>query len=268
MTSHSNRNWLSLGSLVRFVGCSHRTMRQYCKRGLILEAFTTPGGRWRVDLSLSPKTDLSLSPKTKRFLLKKKNRFAGVRDDGESIGDFESELAEILTEAHVRGKLVENLYDEADEGDLSATEINTLDRIAKEGRAAEMHKALRAIRRRGGKTPLDQEKLDQIERDGFAARKRIWETQLLGWVKQHLLKYPGRCPTEPPPTVAEITQTMKISRSEFYRRGLSSKKIKGAYRIALNEFICDLADSIAVDSTHRANVKAKKATFSQLQNEF
>ena len=260
MASRSNRKWLSLGSLAGYVGCSQRTIRQYCKSGLIAEAFMTAGGRWRVRRPLSPKT--------KRFLLTKKNGCAWDPSDGNAIGDFESEDAEILTEAHLRGKLVEDLYGEAEESDLSETEINTLDRIAKEGRAAEMHKAVRAVRRRAGKTPLDQGKLDQIERDGFAARKRIWETQLLGWVKQHVLKYPGSCPTEPPPTVAEITQTMKISRSEFYRRGLSSKKIKGAYRIALNEFICDLADSIAVDSTHRANVKAKKPIFSQVQDDF
>src|SRR5437016_6018278 len=51
---------MSPAQLARLQGCSQRTAREYCKRNLILEAFMTRGGHWRIRLPLSEKTRVVL----------------------------------------------------------------------------------------------------------------------------------------------------------------------------------------------------------------
>src|SRR4029077_20546686 len=88
-------------------------------------------------------------------------------------------------------------------------------------------------------------------------QKRVSELELHGFVKQFWLKHGCR------PTVAEVSQMMGISSSEFCRQGLSSQKLKHAYRIACGEFLSVAPEARDDDSIERAN-KAKKPGFAQL----
>src|SRR5260370_36889965 len=83
------RTWGSLAGLANHQGCSQRTMREWCKKGLIPEAYQTPGDQWRIQKPLSMKT---------RYELEKRRDdwpFQGVKV-GEFRGDFEEDFAQWL----------------------------------------------------------------------------------------------------------------------------------------------------------------------------
>jgi hypothetical protein len=82
----SDSRMVGLAGLARWLGKSQRTVREYCKRGLIPEAVRTPGGHWRLRLPLSAKTKFKLA-KLKDPSLKK-------RKLGIPTGNFDLEFTE------------------------------------------------------------------------------------------------------------------------------------------------------------------------------
>ncbi len=88
------RDWGSVAGLAKLQGCSQRTMREWCKKGLIPEAYQTPGGHWRIQKPLSIKTRDELEKRRADW------PFRGVKG-GDIAGDFSEDLAEWLLLAEV-----------------------------------------------------------------------------------------------------------------------------------------------------------------------
>src|SRR6266513_2407133 len=80
-------HWGSLAGLAKLQGCSERTIREWCKQGLIPEAYRTSGGHWRIQMPLSPQTCSWLEKRSKHW------PFRDAKKDGD-LSDFEPEFAE------------------------------------------------------------------------------------------------------------------------------------------------------------------------------
>ena len=225
--SGSNKKYVRPSYLAKALYCSPRTIRKYCERGLIKKAIKSSGGHWLIPFPLS-ECGLLFRLTAKRFL--------GFDLSKEMVGDFEPEYAEILTLAHLRGQEIDEMGTEHEHTDTLPSEPA---------------KAFAQIRK----------EIARRETKG----DRVWDVQLLGWVKQYWLKHRNGeqhdCEEQDCPTVAEIAEMMKISRSTFYRRGLSSKDLEKAYRIAAGEFFSSGSGANESDSVKSVNRKAKKRTF-------
>jgi len=136
-----------------------------------------------------------LSGQTLRLHLKK---VWDVEGSNEMEGEFEPDVAAILMSAQLRGKELGKLHDEevADEDSVSQ----------------EFGSAMAQI------DDLITKRVNDLE--------SVSDLHLLGWVNQYWLEKQS-CPT-----VAEVAELMGISRTEFYRRKHSYKKIEKAYRVA------------------------------------
>src|SRR6266700_8261094 len=80
--------WVSPTHLARLQGCSARTVREWCKGGLIQEAYQTRGGHWRIRMPLSGKTRLELHKRSSDWPFKE--------GAGDLQGDFAPDIAEWL----------------------------------------------------------------------------------------------------------------------------------------------------------------------------
>src|SRR5260370_29163500 len=80
--------------------CSERTVREWCKQGLIPEAYQTCGGHWRIRMPLSVKT---------RYQLDKRSTDWPFEDSGEDFqGDWNPEMAEWLMLAQLYQQRLED----------------------------------------------------------------------------------------------------------------------------------------------------------------
>jgi hypothetical protein len=266
-SSELKKNYFVPRDLARMVKCSEKRIRQYCKAGKIPEAKRTPGGQLRI-LKNAEETKgpsgghrhcggapgIPLSRKTRAFLDREGWRieWRGFRNGKEIEGDVEPECTSSLMLAHVLDREHDNLYDaEIAESDLPPKTQNVMEQFDRLLDQSETEKAKRIIAKRKGK-PFTQPS---------TAEKRVRELKLHGWVKQFYLKHRRR------PTVAEVAEMMGISRSTFSRHGLTSKKLKHAYRIVVGELLVVGLEARDADSIERAR-KAKKPGFDQLRNDY
>jgi hypothetical protein len=241
---------MSPAQLARIQGCSQRTIREYCKRKLIPEAFLTQGGHWLIRLPLSPKTLVVLGR------LRGDWWFGPWKKEVE--GEIESDWAEMLLLAQ---------FCEMDVDEFVAT--SHLPGVI------EPHESecVSVPDDSGHAEGPDEQDLDIIKKRETANRirsainERVQKRQFLsdwilaGQVYQFWRKK-DRCPT-----VAEIANLMGISRDTFNRRGHTPEEIARAYLTASGELTRDLPDLRGLDSVQRANRKAKKSTFESLQRD-
>lgn len=83
----------SLAGLAMLQGCSPRTIREYCKRGLIPEGVRSPGGHWKIKKPLSEETRSLLS----------RLRGDWWFTNNENDDEFEADIAEDLMLAQLCG---------------------------------------------------------------------------------------------------------------------------------------------------------------------
>jgi hypothetical protein len=228
---------MSPAQLAQLHGCSQRTAREYCKSGLIPEAFKTKGGHWRIHMPLSMKT---------RYELEKRRDdwpFKGMKV-GDIRGDFQEDIAERL--------LLTQLYQ------LGLSETPPVPYLAELPDLLEQGLIEQPISRK--------EKLARRIQDLIIERletgKSFSDLLLTGWVYHFWRENKCR------PTVAAIAQLMGISRDTFYQRGHTSQEIERAYLTASGESKRDLPDPHGLDSVQRANRKARKSTFASLQHDY
>lgn len=143
----------------------------------------------------------AFSKQTRAFLQRKVLRdWLSEFNGKEAIGDFEPEHTSSVLWAGLLGKDADTLYnEEIEESPIPPQALAAMDRIDK------------LITQREGKG------------------EPFWDLQLQGYVMQVWLKE-GRCPT-----VTEVAKMMGISRSEFYRRGLTAKRLQDAYAVTAGE---------------------------------
>jgi hypothetical protein len=230
-------------SLALDLGCSQRTVRQYCKSGLIPEAYRTHGGHWRILLPYSVKTRL-------RLLKLQGDWPSGGR---EAEGEIESDWAEMLVLAQLCGMGLDEfiaapflpgvIEPPQDECVSIAHNSNQIDEPIRQD-PDEMKKREAANRIRS----LIWERL----RSGASFDDLI----IIGLVYQVWLTNISRRPT-----ITEIARLMGISRGTFYRHGHTNQEIACAYLAASNESRRDLPDPDGLDPVQRANIRARRPAY-------
>jgi hypothetical protein len=226
------RDWGSLAGLAKLQGCSQRTMREWCKKGLIPEAYQTKGRQWRIQKPLSIKTRDALEKRSADWPFKGKVR--KLKDV------FADDFAEWLMLAQVYQK-----------------DIGKRAPIPYLGEPDDL---FQFSQQRFGKKEKAARKIQELIIERLHARKPLHDLLLKGWVYQFWRKN-KRCPT-----VAEITQLMGISRDTFYRRH-SRQELDEAYFAASGESKRDLPDPDGLDPVQRANRNAKKPTLRAFQHD-
>jgi Helix-turn-helix domain len=224
--------YMSPARLAQLLDCSQRTAREYCKSGLIPEAFTTHGGHWRIRMPLSVNTRYELEKRQPDWPFK--GKIGGLE------GDWAPDLAEwlmlaLVYQADIRDPIPVPYL--AELPDFPHHEESTDD--PKESAARKI-----------------QDEIIQRLKTG----KPFNDFLLIGWVYQYSRQGKDR------PTVADIADFMGISRG-FYYRQYTSQQLHKAYQIATGEFKRDLPDPRGLESVQRANRNAKKPTFASLQRD-
>jgi excisionase family DNA binding protein len=250
-TSGSNRKYLSLKDLARWLRCSQRTVREYCKRGKIPEAIRTRGGQWRIRRPLSGKTQL--------FLQKIRGDwpFDGSSD---AEGEIELDWAEMLMLAQLC---------EMDLDDFIATSYLPGVKEPSQDECLFVAHNSNEAEEPNKEDPGETKKRQAASRIRSAIYERpqsgtsLSGMILIGQVYQFWRKKKRR------PTVAEIAQQMHMSRSDFYRR-YTAQELRRAYRTASGsgELKRDLPDPGGLDPVQRANRNAKKCGFTSLQRDY
>jgi helix-turn-helix protein len=227
--------YLSPAQLARGQGCSERTVREWCKRGFIEEAYQTKGGHWRIRTPLSGKTLLELEKRHKDSLLNPRNRYSShlcfkkARDlHGEWVPDF----AEWL--------MLAQLYQCRLGDEFPVPTIAELGGPLWEGFESTDPRAKMARQ-------IQDEIMQRLE-----TRKPFWDMLVLGWVYQ-LSRENQRLPT-----LAKVAERVWLNRPALYRKKCSAKEIAKAYQVAIGELRRDLPGSDQLDSAQRANRKANK----------
>ena len=218
--------WLSLGRLAQLQRCSERTIREWCKQGLIPESYKTPGGHWRVRMPLSVKT---------RYQLEKR------RDDwffDQRAGDFQGDFAADFAEWLMLAQLYQRRLDEH----LPVPAIAELGDALCNGRIDQTRKGKIARRIQG----LIIARLERKE--------TFSDLVLLGWVYQFWRK------EKRPPTAREAAQLLGLSRDTFYRRYTGAALRKACFDVS-GESRRDLPDLDGLDPVKRANLKSRKTGF-------
>jgi hypothetical protein len=220
-------NWVSPAHLARFQDCDERTVREWCKKGDIPEAYQTSGGHWRISMPLSGKT--------RDLLHRRSSDWPFEKGKGDMQGNWDPELAESL--------LLAQLYQrDLDEG-VPVPALAELADLLQQGLLEEepTDENERMARR-------IQEKIIQTLETG----KPFWNLLVLGWVYQLSRK------NQRLPTVEEVAERMRLSRPALYRRKCSAKAIAKAYQVAIGELRRGLPGADELDSPQTANRKAKK----------
>src|SRR5438093_1086560 len=212
--------------LAELQGCSERTIREWCKKGLIPEAYQTPGGQWRIRMPLSWKT--------RGWLHRHASDWPFKKNAGDFEGDSEPDFAEWL--------LLAQLY----ECDLR--EWVPVPYLAEQGEEIAQDLTEQAEPEKASKARRIQDEIIRRLKSG----ESLSDLLLLGWVYQFWRKNQRR------PTVAEIGELMGLNRAALYRRGYSAQKIDEAYLTAAGELKRILPDPSGLDSVQIANLKAKK----------
>jgi hypothetical protein len=238
------RTWGSLAGLAKLQGCSQRTMREWCKKGLIREAYQTRGRQWRIQTPLSDKTRWELAKRRDDWPFKGK-----IGKDGDLLDGYE--WAELLSlAAWYKQPVGEPLpvLTMAEDVANNGVGSNPIIPIIKE---PDDEKARMARK-------IQIEIVNRLKK-----KKSFSDMILLGWVYQFWLKNKRR------PTVSEISQLIGISRYTFYQRGYTTQGINKAYYDASGESKRDLPHPSGLDAVQIQNLNAKKKTsFKSLQSEF
>jgi AraC-like DNA-binding protein len=224
---------ISLALLARLLDRSPRTVREYCKKGIIPEAYETPGGHWRIPWPLSLKTRDELIKRRADYPFKA--RTLKWRDD--MFGDWEPDIAESLLLAHLF---------KADVSDrlpvLQLAEIP--DHLEDQPPAAtRKQREARQMARRIQAEIIDRGKTGRSFSDMI----------LIGRVYQYSRTH------KDPPTVVRIADFMGISRDTFYRL-YTAEQLNKAYRDATGALKRHLPHPDGLDAVQRANLKAKVVT--------
>jgi hypothetical protein len=223
--------YLSPKGLANLQGCSERTIRTWCKRGFISEAYKTPGGHCRILMPLSVKT----------------RHWLETRSDGcpfdDNVGDFRRKFAPEFAEWLMLAQLYEQRLDQ----DFPVPTIAELGDTLRDGKIADTSDQ-RAIKAR----QIQDEIMQRLE-----AGKPFSDLILMGLVYQFWHEKKRR------PTVAEIAELMGLSRPAFYRRHTRAELYR-ALRVACGRVEAHLPDPDGLDAVQKANRKAKKPNFASL----
>ena len=196
--------YLSPAQLARVQGCSERTVREWCKKGVIPEAYQTRGGHWRIPMALSGKTLLELEKRCRDSPFKKyaRNRrsrdlcFKGARDlHGEWVPDF------------VEWLMLAQLFQCRLGEDLPVPTIAELGDPVWEGFESADPRAKIARR-------IQDEIIRRLE-----TGEPFWDMLVTGWVYQLSLE------NQRLPTLAEVAERVWLSRPALYRKKCSAKTI-------------------------------------------
>jgi hypothetical protein len=226
----------SPAELADIQGCSERTIREWCKQGVIPEASTTKGHHWRIRMPLSMKTRYELEKRRDDWPFKGQTR--------DLQGDFSEDIAErlLLTQFYQLG-----LYEKPPVPYLAELpDVLTKGFIAKPI----------------SKKEILARKIQDLIMKRFENGESLSDLLLTGWV-YHVWHEKQRCPT-----VEEIAELMGISRDTFYRRGHTRQEIERAYLTASGESKRDLPDPDGFNPVQRANRKARKPGFERLHHDY
>jgi hypothetical protein len=238
LPGNKNRpNWVSPAHLARFQDCDERTVREWCKKGLIPEAYQTPGGHWRIAMPLSWKTRAFLDRRSSDWPFKKNARDRRSSDLGfKGAKDFHGDWAPDFAEWLMLAQLYQRYLGE----DLPVPTIAELGDPVWEGIEQSTDPRAKIARR------IQNEIIQRLENG-----KSFSDLLLKGWVYQFWRRYKRR------PTVAEIAEFMGLSVGAFYRRYTRAEMYK-ALRTACGRVAPRLPDPKGLDSVQRANIRAKK----------
>jgi hypothetical protein len=228
-------NWGSLTGLAKIQGCSERTVREWCKKGLIQEAYQTPGGQWRIKKPLSWKTRVFLAKRRGEWPFKNMKGHESIVDD--------YQWAEWL--------MLAQLYQQGLLEDLPVPTLADADEVIAEP-GDERAKTARWI----------QEEI--IRR--LKNKEPFWDLLLKGWMYQWV----NHCSQENPrrPTVTQFAEFMKLTRPAFYRRYPNAKQeIADAYKLAGGKPQEELPHPDWEDPVLRQNLKAKKPGIESLHRD-
>jgi hypothetical protein len=164
--------------------CSERTVREWCKKGLIPEADRTSGGHWRISMPLSLKTRYELGKRCADWPFDETG--------GDFQGDWNAQMAEWLMLAQLYWQRLDEHFPVPTIAELAET--LDADRIDHDDEKA---KAARQIQ-------------DEIIRR-LDNRESFSDLLLRGWVYQFWYQEQRR------PTVAEIAKFMGLSHYAFYK---------------------------------------------------
>jgi len=226
--------------------CSQRTVREWCKKGLISEAYQTKGGHWRIRMPLSGKTLRELemrdrdSPfyKNARYKRSKDVRIKGFH------GNWAPELAESL--------LLAQIYQVDSLEGVPAPTLAELEDLLDEGLIEEpTDEKAKAARR------IQDEIIRRLE-----TGKPFWDLLVKGWVYQLWLENQQRLPT-----VEQVAEVMGLSRPALYYRGYNAKKLAKDYRTACDQLKRDLPDLDGLDPVQRRSLMAKKRGFGSIDRD-
>lgn len=226
-------NWGSLAGLAKIQGCSERTVREWCKQGLIKEAYQTPGGHWRIQKPLSWRTLVFLAKRLGEW------PFKNTADDGPLADDYQWAEWLLLAQLYQHGLLEElPVPTLADADDVIA---QPGDETAKKARQIQEE----IIRRLKKKEPF-------------------WDLLLIGWMYQWV--YQSSQEDRGWPMVSRFAKFMGLTRAAFYRRYPTGRKaIKWAYYLVNYDAKPEPPDPDGLDSVQRANRGVKKSNFESIQ---
>jgi hypothetical protein len=207
--------------LAKFLGCDQRTVRKYCKEGLIQEAEQTAGGHWRIRMPLSGKT--------KNWVYRLKNPSPKGHRLGFPIGDFDEEDAERLLMAAARDA---DWLDDALDSELLGNDLPKQDWAPIQRKIVERlrkHEACDDLLLVGW--------IFQLERSGKATQQRLAEclgltrptfhrryveTGMLAKARQQALAFVGRppLPEEGDPNLRAKNPAARKKMPSFFRNRL------------------------------------------------
>ena len=224
-------SWVSPAHLARFQDCSQRTVREWCKKGDIPEAYKTPGGHWRISMPLSGKTRALLHRRSSDWPFEKE------KEDMQGA-DWSLDVAEHLMMAGWYERCLEQGFPMPP---ITELEDPFCDDVFEQSTDPIVLKA------RG----IHDEIMQRLHN-----KKYIRDLLLTGWVCDFWRKKKRR------PTVAEIAEWMGLSKTAWYRR----YKRKDLYQ-AWRDVASHLLDPEWLDSAQRANTRAKKPGFEALKRQ-
>jgi hypothetical protein len=231
-------NWGSLAGLAKLQSCSQRTLREWCKKGLIREAQQTSGGHWRIRKPLGWETRV--------FLAKRRGEWP-FKGEQEATLFSHSEWAELLMLARVcekglREDLPAPMRGESDVYDAMIEELDD-----------ETAQNVRHI----------HEEIERRLKNG----KPFWDWILIGSMYQWF----NHCGmVNPPcPTRSQVAKLLGLSRAAFYRRYSNPKEqIADAYVFAGGKLEERPANPNGLDEVENANRNAKRPNFRSIQSDY
>jgi hypothetical protein len=226
--------WSSLTRLAEFQGRTERTIREWCKKGLIPEAYQTRGGHWRIRMPLSWKTRAWLHRRSKDWPFQK--------NAGDWQGDFTAEFAEWL--------MLAELYQSRLDEDVPVPTIAELGDPIWEGIEESTDPRAKQARK------IQDEIMRRVQNN-----QSMSDLLTKGWVFQFWLK------NQRLPNIADVGELMRLSRPTLYRRGYNARKRNEDYLIAAGELKRDLLGPDGLDPVQRQNLEAKKPGFESMQHD-